>query len=88
LQDRYDPYWRASVDGVEVPIMLANYVFRGVGAGAGLHTIHFWYHPSLIYVGAGISLLTLFALLFATILWLRQSLAQKPHPLPVDSAPN
>jgi hypothetical protein len=79
LQDRYDPYWRASVDGVEVPIMLANYVFRGVGAGAGLHTIHFWYHPSLIYVGAGISLLTFFALLAATILWLHRGLTREPQ---------
>ena len=77
LQDQYDPYWKASVDGVEVPVMRANYVFRGVAAGAGLHTIHFWYHPSLIYVGAGITLLTLVALFIATILWLRQGLMQK-----------
>jgi uncharacterized membrane protein YfhO len=68
--------------------MRANYVFRGIAVGTGLHTIHFWYHPSLIYVGAVVSLLTLFALLCATVLWLRQSLAQKPKPLPVDPAPD
>lgn len=77
LQDQYDPYWKASVDGVEVPIMRANYVFRGVAAGAGVHTIHFWYHPSLIYVGAGITLLTLVVLFIATVLWLRQGLMRK-----------
>jgi hypothetical protein len=79
LQDRYDPYWRASVDGVEVPILRTNYVFRGIAAGAGLHTIHFWYHPSLIYVGAGLSLFTVFALLSATILWLRRGLTREPQ---------
>jgi hypothetical protein len=87
LQDQYDPYWKASVDGVEVPIMRANYVFRAVAVGANLHTVRFWYHPSLIYVGAGISLFTLFALFIAAILWLRRGLAQKPDALPVDSAP-
>lgn len=79
LQDRYDPYWRASVDGVEVPILRTNYVFRGIATGAGLHTIHFWYHPWLIYVGAGVSLLTFFTLLCATILWLHRGLTREPQ---------
>jgi hypothetical protein len=76
LEDQYDPFWRASVDGVQVPIVRTNYVFRGVPTEAGRHTIRFSYHPSLIYAGAAVSLLTLLVLLTASILWLRHRLTQ------------
>jgi len=41
LLDRFDPNWRATVDGHPVKILRANHLFRAVRAGAGRHTVRF-----------------------------------------------
>ncbi|MBS7804654.1 hypothetical protein KIH24_08715 [Rhizobiales bacterium TNE-4] len=45
LNDAWHPWWRASIDGVEVPILRANVMFRAVPVTAGKHTIHFEFRP-------------------------------------------
>jgi hypothetical protein len=59
LSVMYFPGWRAYLDGVEIPIYRANYLFRGVVVPAGQHTLVYAYRPTSVLVGAAISLLAL-----------------------------
>jgi hypothetical protein len=45
LNDVWDPWWRASVDGVETEILAANVIFRAVVVPAGRHVVDFTFHP-------------------------------------------
>src|SRR4030095_9312569 len=45
LADTYYPGWTARVDGRPVPILRANYLFRGVAVPAGSHRVEFHYVP-------------------------------------------
>lgn len=47
LNDRWDPNWRATVDGKPVPIVRANYLMRAVGVPEGEHVVEFRYLPSM-----------------------------------------
>jgi hypothetical protein len=47
LNDPYHPWWRASVDGAEAPILRANVLFRAVAVPAGRHTVRFKFRPLL-----------------------------------------
>jgi hypothetical protein len=67
LLEAYDPGWRATVDGRPVPVERANVTFRAVSVPAGHHTIEMRYRPLSVAVGAGISFLTVAALLFLAI---------------------
>jgi hypothetical protein len=67
LLDRYDPNWRATLDGRPVPVYRANQIFRAVYAGAGLHEIRFQYHQRGLRLGVIISLLT--AATLAVLCW-------------------
>jgi hypothetical protein len=66
LTDQYYPGWQARLDGASVPIVAADYIFRGVPVPAGRHTVAFEYRPTSLYRGALISALTVSAVL----LWL------------------
>jgi hypothetical protein len=59
LTDTFYPGWRAYVNGVERPILRADYLFRAVPLEPGRHRVEFVYRPRSFTVGAGISLLTL-----------------------------
>ena len=63
LTDTYFPGWRVWVDGVERPVLQANYRFRGVTLPAGRHSIEFKYDSQSFELSADISLATL-SLLF------------------------
>lgn len=54
--------WRASVDGVEVPLVEVNGLVRGVWLGAGSHKIVMRYVPPGLLAGAGVSMLALVVL--------------------------
>jgi hypothetical protein len=58
LSDTHYPGWRATLDGVPVPIHRANYALRAVRLPAGVHRIRFEYHPLSFRVGLALSLLT------------------------------
>jgi hypothetical protein len=66
LLDRFDPNWQATIDGHEVPILRANLLFRAVRAGAGRHTVRFYYRQRWLAAGLAVSLgaLVLCGLLF------------------------
>lgn len=60
LSDAYYPGWRASVDGVDTPILRADYAFRAISIPSGSHEVKFYYDPISLKIGFG---LTLFGLL-------------------------
>jgi len=45
LTDPYYPGWRAFVDGVETPILRADYLFRAIALPPGSHEVRFVFVP-------------------------------------------
>ncbi len=56
------PGWRARLDGTPTTIYRVNGGFRGVIVPAGAHELTFVYRPTLFYLGAALTLLTLTSL--------------------------
>jgi hypothetical protein len=46
VTDQYFPGWHAVVDGAEVPIAHANYLFKGIPIGPGTHQVVFYFRPT------------------------------------------
>lgn len=67
LLDRYDPGWRATLDGRPTPILVANHMFRAVQVSAGSHQIVFEYRQRGLEPGVALSLMTLLVLLVAYV---------------------
>ena len=76
LTDSNYPGWNAYLDGHRVPILSANYLFRGVLAPAGSHTVEFRYEPKS-YVYGGI--ISLFSLLLLSAWALGSSTRARPY---------
>jgi membrane protein YfhO len=53
--DQWDPDWRATVDGNEVPIHRVNYLMRGVPLAPGDHVVRFTYRPRALETGIRIT---------------------------------
>lgn len=51
MSDVYLPGWRATVDGVEEEVVIADYAFRAVAVPAGTHQLEFFYRPRSFLVG-------------------------------------
>jgi hypothetical protein len=64
LSDVYYPGWRASLDGRDVHIYLADYALRGIAVPAGEHTVEFAFAPQSLRVGALISALAVIVIAF------------------------
>ena len=62
LLDRYDPNWKATLDGHATTVWRANQIFRAVYADAGRHEIRFDYRQRGLRLGLIISLATLAAM--------------------------
>jgi hypothetical protein len=45
LNDVWQPWWRASVDGADAEILKANVIFRAVVCPRGRHKVRFSFHP-------------------------------------------
>jgi hypothetical protein len=45
LNDVWQPWWRASVDGADAEILKANVIFRAVVCPPGRHVVRFSFHP-------------------------------------------
>jgi hypothetical protein len=45
LNDIWHPWWRATVDGVESPLLKANVLFRAVAVPPGRHRVRFAFEP-------------------------------------------
>jgi hypothetical protein len=61
------PGWIVQVDGQNVPLLHANYLFQSVWLPSGIHRVEFIYRPMVFYAGAGLSLLGLIGILVQTI---------------------
>jgi len=62
LTDTAYPGWTATVDGRRVPIVRANWHFRGVYLPPGDHVVRFDYRPRGIVPAAAVSLVALILL--------------------------
>ena len=45
LNDVWQPWWRADVDGADAEILKADVIFRAVVVPRGRHIVHFTFHP-------------------------------------------
>ncbi len=63
LSDTWYPGWRAFVDGDEVPVLRADYLFRAVQIPAGDHRVRFSYRPPPFYIGLAMTAITLLAVI-------------------------
>ncbi len=59
LLDRWYPGWRATVNGVDVPILRANGVFRAVEIPGGEADVEFRFAPRSLRIGGVLSALGL-----------------------------
>ena len=63
LSEVFYPGWRAEVDGSRVPVLRANYLFRGVEVPAGKSRVTLTYSPPSWWIGLGLCGLTLAGLI-------------------------
>ncbi len=76
------PGWRAWVDGVQVPIYRANFIFRAVYLeSAGEHTVDMRFEPSSWRIGISITAATLLALFGWALFPLVRHLVQRSRNL-------
>ena len=59
LADQFSPGWEARLDGSEVPVLRADFLFRGVRVPAGEHQVEFDYRPLPARIGLALSLTAL-----------------------------
>jgi hypothetical protein len=59
LADIWYPGWRCTLDGAEVPVRRADFLFRAVAVPAGRHDVVFTFAPKSYRIGRLISLATL-----------------------------
>jgi hypothetical protein len=73
LNDTDYPGWQATVNGTRVPIMQADYLFRGVMVPAGKSTVEFDYEPRSFRLGAEISAVSLFGVIALPLAFRRRN---------------
>jgi membrane protein YfhO len=73
LNDTDYPGWQATVNGTRVPIMQADYLFRGVMVPTGKSTVEFDYEPRSFRLGAEISAASLFGVIALPLVFLRRN---------------
>jgi len=67
LSESFDPGWRAFVNGKEVEVMRANYIFQAIVIPEGKHKVKFIYDPKSFKIGKRLSFVTLAFLLILVI---------------------
>ena len=67
LSDTYYPGWRCAIDGQDVPIFIADFLFRGIHLRPGNHEIVFSYQPQSFIWGLRISWLAAFAIIASAV---------------------
>jgi hypothetical protein len=80
VSDAWDPWWRATVDGREAPVLRANVAFRAVPVPAGTHVVAMRYRPTPVYAGVACSAaFTMLGLVAAGLCACRRSPHRGPH---------
>lgn len=69
LLDSYYPDWKAAVDGKDVPVIGANYVYRAIELPLGHHRISVYYQPKSFSRGLYLSLGTILVWLLSWLVW-------------------
>jgi hypothetical protein len=81
LSDVHYPGWNAYVDGQASRVYRANYLFRAVEVGAGVHNVEFRYEPLSFLIGSGVTLLTVAVLVgWGAFAWSRTRRFRVPRP--------
>lgn len=70
--DAFDPGWKAYSDGKEVPIYLANHLFRAIYLAAGTHDVEMRYEPALFRTGLAVSISACVILICLYVLFWRR----------------
>ena len=70
--DAFDPGWKAYSDGKEVPIYLANHLFRAIYLAAGTHDVEMRYEPALFRTGLAVSISACVILICLSVLFWRR----------------
>ncbi|GAB4152931.1 MAG: hypothetical protein Fur0037_21770 [Planctomycetota bacterium] len=73
LADAFDPGWRATVDGIEVPVLVADHYLRAVYIRKGDHEVTFSFDAPLVRWPRYLSLSALVAILGLFLLGRRRS---------------
>jgi membrane protein YfhO len=81
LNDANYPGWRAYLNGKRVPILKADYLFRGVVLPAGRNVLEFAYEPTSYRLGALVTTGTLASLALVAGLAFRRRRRQPLHPI-------
>ena len=67
VANTYHRYWRAELEGSEVPLRRANLAYQGVEVPAGRHSLRLRYRNPVVTTGLGISLLVSLALAYLVL---------------------
>ena len=51
VADNWYPAWKATVDGIEAPVLRAYHTLRAVPVGPGRHDVVMWYDPGTLRAG-------------------------------------
>ncbi len=62
LSENWFPAWRATVDGMETPVLRADHTLRAIAVPEGEHEVEFYYESPVLRAGLGISLLSILLL--------------------------
>jgi hypothetical protein len=79
LVDAYDPGWRATLDGRDIPVLRANLAFRAVQVPPGHHVIEYVYRPPTLIAGLAISGITVLAAVARAVIGLWRGVSSGPR---------
>jgi uncharacterized membrane protein YfhO len=83
LSDTFYSGWKVFVDGKEEKILQANYNFRAVPLGGGIHQVEFIYHPLSLKIGAILTILGVIGCFF--LLRIRRKFPYQASPSQIRS---
>lgn len=81
IRNPYDPYWRATIDGEEVPLLRANFLFQAVPLNPGRHVVSLRYDDPWIERGLAVSGTAVGLILYALLIG-RHRPVQRERPSP------
>ena len=68
VADNWYPAWKATVDGIEAPVLRAYHTLRAVPVGPGRHEVVMWYDPGALRGGMLTTVLGLLALVAVIVI--------------------
>ncbi len=87
LNDKYDPWWNAGIDGKPAKLLRCNFIMRGVYLPKGRHQVEFRFQPPLAPLYVTLSGLGAALLLCGALLLPGDSITVPQKDLPVTPGP-